>query len=581
MAEKNKFVPDWYEERTPDGSFRSLMKWGDPEGIKHPNSGLVKLVMHEFGLDEAWLSKAKNLSLDKIEDTVPCTLDPQHLAALTKIVGAENVRKDTYERIKRSYGKGMLDALRLRRKLVENIADAVVSPRNTEDVRKIVAYANDHKIPLYIFGGGSSVTRGMEATLSGSISLDMSRHMTKVVSFNEIDQTITVQAGLSGPALEHILNHAPKELGAKRKYTLGHFPQSFEYSSVGGWVVTRGAGQNSTYYGKIENMVIAQQYVTPIGTLQTCPQPAAATGPDFDQVMMGGEGSFGVLTEVTLRLSRLMPENRKKFSYMFKNWEDAMAASREVMQGEFGFPSVFRISDPEETDVMMQLYHITDSPADAILKKMGYKPMQKCLMLGFTDGELGFSINIDHKMRRIFKQYGAFELTFAKVTEAWEKGRFTDPYMREDLMDFGVLIDTLECGVTWSQMPEVHKKVRAFVKQRPHTICMTHISHAYPQGANLYFIFIAKMDTIREYLDLQYGIIEAITKAGASVSHHHGVGKQTAPWLEAQIGKEQMDVIRTLKKHFDPNNIMNPGGTLGLDMSPAQANRKWSKDLEG
>ena len=475
----------------------------------------------------------------------------------------------------------MLDALRLRRKLVENIADAVVAPRSTEDVRKIVGYANEHKIPLYIFGGGSSVTRGMEATLGGSISLDMSRHMTKVVSFNEIDQTITVQAGISGPALEHILNHAPKELGAKRKHTLGHFPQSFEYSSVGGWVVTRGAGQNSTYYGKIEDMVIAQQYVTPIGTLQTCPQPAAATGPDFDQVMMGGEGSFGVLTEVTLRLCRLMPENRKRFSYMFKNWEDAMAASREVMQGEFGFPSVFRISDPEETDVMMQLYHITDSPADTILKKMGYKPMQKCLMLGFTDGELGFSINIDHKMRRIFKQYGAFELTFAKVTEAWEKGRFTDPYMREDLMDFGVLIDTLECGVTWSQMPEVHKKVRAFVKQRPHTICMTHISHAYPQGANLYFIFIARMDTIREYLDLQYGIIDAITKAGASISHHHGVGKQTAPWLEEQIGKEQMDVIRTLKKHFDPNNIMNPGGTLGLDMSPAQTNREWSKDLEG
>lgn len=581
MAEKSKFVPGWYEERTPDGSYRSLIKWGDPEGIKHPNSGLVKLIMNEFGLDEAWLSKAKNLSLDKIEDTVPSKLDSEHLAALTKIVGAENLHTDTYERIKRSYGKGMLDALRLRRKLVENIADVVAAPRNTEDVRKIVAYANEHKIPLYVFGGGSTVTRGMEATLGGSISLDMSRHMTKVVNFNEIDQTITVQAGMSGPCLEHILNHAPKELGAKRKYTLGHFPQSFEYSSVGGWVVTRGAGQNSTYYGKIEDMVIAQQYVTAIGTLQTCPQPAAATGPDFDQVMMGGEGSFGVLTEVTLRLCRLMPENRKKFSYMFKNWEDAMAASREVMQGEFGYPSVFRISDPEETDVMMHLYHIADSAADSLLKSMGYKPMQKCLMLGFTDGELGFSINIDHKIRRICKQYGAFELTFAKVTEAWEKGRFTDPYMREDLMDFGVLIDTLECGVTWSQMPEVHKKVRAFVKQRPHTICMTHISHSYPQGANLYFIFIAKIDSIREYLDLQYGIIDAITKAGASISHHHGVGKQTAPWLEEQIGKEQMDIVRTLKKHFDPNNIMNPGGTLGLDMSPAQAKREWSKDLEG
>ena len=183
-------------------------------------------------------------------------------------------------------------------------------------------------------------------------------------------------------------------------------------------------------------------------------------------------------------------------------------------------------------------------------------------------------------MRKIFRKYKAFELSFAGVTKTWEKGRFTDPYLREDLQDYGILIDTLECGVTWSQMPQVHKDVRSFVKSRPNTICMTHISHSYPQGANLYFIFIAKIDTIREYLDLQYGILEAIATSGAAISHHHGVGKATAPWLEDQIGKEQMDVIRLLKNHFDPNNIMNPGGTLGLDMSPAQKEKRWGKDFE-
>jgi alkyldihydroxyacetonephosphate synthase len=166
-------------------------------------------------------------------------------------------------------------------------------------------------------------------------------------------------------------------------------------------------------------------------------------------------------------------------------------------------------------------------------------------------------------------------LTPFQVTRRWEKTRFTDPYMREDLMDFGILIDTLECAVTWEQAPEVHARVREFVKSRPQTICMTHLSHMYPQGTNLYFIFIARITDIDEYLELQYGILEAIQKSGAAMSHHHGIGKQTGPWLEDQIGVECMDVIRALKQHFDPNNILNPGGTLGLDMSAEQREKRW------
>ncbi len=581
MSKKLDFTPQWFNQPTPKGTYRSLFKWADLAEVKHPNSGLTQLLMDRFGITREQLNQPGALALDIVEDTIPSRIDPAHLDFLRQTCGAENVSTGTYERASKSYGAGMLDALRLRRKLLENLTEVVVSPRSHEEIVDIVSYANQHHIPVYVFGGGSTVTRGYEATISGSICLDMRKHMNRVVDFNEIDQTITVEAGMQGPDLEHILQNAPTALKAKRAYTLGHFPQSFMASSVGGWIVTRGAGQNSTYYGKIENMVISQEYVTPVGIFKTCPQPAAATGPDFDQVMMGGEGTFGILTRATFRVCHWMPENHVKFSYMFKNWQDAQAASREVMQGEFGFPSVFRISDPEETDIMMHQYHIADSFADTLLKRFGFRPMQKCLMLGFTDGEKAFCRNINRKIRKICRKYGAFELSFANVTRQWEKGRFTDPHLREDLMDYGILIDTLECGVTWSQMPEVHEKVRAYVKSRPNTICMTHISHCYPQGANLYFIFIAKMDTIREFLDLQYGILEAITKAGASISHHHGVGKQTAPWLEEQIGKPQMDVIRVLKQHFDPNNIMNPGGTLGLDMSAAQAERRWSKDLEG
>jgi len=220
--------------------------------------------MDRYGLTKELLSKPGDFGLEHVEDTVPVSLAAEHLAFLSQTCGEENLKTDTYTRVKRSYGQGMIDALRLRRKIVENIADVVVAPRSQAEIEAIVSYANQHFIPIYVFGGGSSVTRGYEAT-KGGICIDMSVHMNRLVSLNEIDQTVTVEAGMWGPKLEDLLQNAVEKLGAKRNYTVGHFPQSFEYSSVGGWVVTRGAGQNSTYYGKIEDMVLDQEYVTPRG----------------------------------------------------------------------------------------------------------------------------------------------------------------------------------------------------------------------------------------------------------------------------------------------------------------------------
>jgi alkyldihydroxyacetonephosphate synthase len=201
--------------------------------------------------------------------------------------------------------------------------------------------------------------------------------------------------------------------------------------------------------------------------------------------------------------------------------------------------------------------------------------MQKCLMLGYTDGDRIFSRTLARRIRKTCGEHGAFNLSPFGVTQRWEHGRFRDPYMREDLADYGILIDTLECAVNWADMPKVHAGVRTVVKSRPETICMTHISHAYPQGANLYFIFIARITDIDAYLQLQYRVLQAIQDTGAAMSHHHGVGKQTAPWLVGQIGTQYMEMLKSLKQHFDPNNIMNPGGTLGLDMSPEQAAKTW------
>lgn len=574
MSKSKKFQPPWLEQTTSPRSYRSLYKWGEPDGFKHPNQGMYQMLKDVFQLEDKDFQSPINVGLEEFSEQIPCQMSSRHIAHLTEIVGEENLSTDTYQRTRTSYGAGMVDALRVRQKIFENLPDVVVAPRNNQEITAILNYCQAERLPVYIYGAGSTVTRGVEA-VQGGVCMDMSRHMNKVLDFNETNQTITVQAGIYGPALEDILNDAPTTLNAQRRYTCGHFPQSFLHSSVGGWVVTRGAGQNSTYYGKIEDLVLSQKYITPIGELQTPAYPRCATGPDYNQIMIGSEGCFGVLAEVTLKLYRYLPENIQRYSYLFKNWEDAQLAVREIMQAEAGFPSVFRLSDPEETDVAMRMYHIHGSPADTVLKTLGYQPMQRCLLLGSCDGDKAYARLVKRTIAKTAQKYKAFPLTPFGVTQRWEKSRFTDPYLREDLMDFGILIDTLECAVTWDQMPKVHAHVREYVKSHPRTVCMTHLSHAYPQGANLYFIFIAKITDINQYLKLQYGILQAVQESGAAMSHHHGIGKQTGPWLEKQIGSGNMDILRVLKRHFDPENIMNPGGTLGLDMSKEQREKRW------
>lgn len=564
------FEPKWVLTPAPKGSYRSIFRWGDPEFFKYPKESLYKLMKETFKMtDDDFKDYTDDIGFDKVDlSAYPSKMAKKHITALQKIVGEDFVTTEDYPRLAVAYGCTGYDLLRLRHKQIENVPDVVVYPDTTEQVEQIVAYATENKIPLYIYGGGSSVTRGMEA-MKGGITLDMRKRFNKVLRFNEADQTITVQAGLSGPDLENALNNAPARFGAKRAYTCGHFPQSFEYSSVGGWTVTRGAGQNSTYYGTIADIVLSQKYATPIGRIVTSHYPREATGPNLNQIMMGSEGTFGVLTEVTLRVFRWMPENRKRFSYMFKNWEIAMEAGREMMQCECGFSSVFRLSDPEETHLMLKLYNVDETPLEPLLDKFGYKDMERCLFLGFTDGEKGFSKNVAKNIARIAHKYGAMPLT-GYVTKSWEKGRFNDPYLRDTLMDFSIITDTLECTVNWSNMAQVHRDVRKICHALPNTVVTTHMSHCYPQGANLYFIFITKMNDADEFKRYHTTILDAIQKSGAAISHHHGIGKMFAPWLEGYIGEKEYGVFKVLKNYFDPEYLMNPGGTIGLDLLPEE-----------
>jgi len=569
------FEPDWFKGEIPKNSYRSVFKWGVPDQIKAPRESMLQDVLARFGMTDEFLHEyQQDLGLDEVKFDIPVKLAQEHIDAIKAIVGDEFVRSDDYARFSVAYGKTMYDILRARNKIVENVPDIVVYPESREQIEQIVAYVTEHKIPLYVYGGGSSVTRGVEC-VKGGISLDMRLRFNKVVKFNEFDQMITVEAGMSGPKLEELLNNAEKEFGAKRAYTLGHFPQSFEHSSVGGWVVTHGSGQNSTYYGCIQDMVLGQSYATPVGTISTDSHPRKATGPDLDQIMMGAEGTFGVLTHVTLKICRHMPENIRRFSYMFKDWNTGIDFAREVMQSEAGVPSVFRLSDPEETSIMLNMYGVMDTPLKHLFGIKGMKVNEMCLYLGFTNGEEGYSKNAARNVAKVAKKYGALPLT-GVVTKGWEKGRFSDPYLRDTLQDFGVIMDTMECSVNWSEMERVHAEVREVVKARGNTICMTHMSHVYPQGGNLYWIFIILENDAEEFRKFHASILDAIQKSGASMSHHHGIGKMFGPWLEGQLGGNEFAVIRALKNHFDPDNIMNPGGTLGLDTPPEE--KRFLKD---
>ncbi len=558
------FEPAWRETPPVEKSSRSIFKWGASAEYKHPNHKLYEEIKNTFHLDDTHFSSVTTTGDELISFKRPLKLKKTDVSRLENIAGKNNIQTDEYSRLKFSTGKTVEEAINLRNGKFSSISDIVIHPESESVISEIVKYCNSRKIPVYVFGGGSSVNFGLKAS-KGGVTLVMNTHMNKVLELNELNQTVTVQAGIMGPALENSLNNAAEIFGAGTAYTCGHFPQSFEYSSAGGWVSTIGSGQASSYYGDAYDLVISQKYITPSGSFTTLNYPATATGPKVNDIMKGSEGTFGILVEVTLKIFKYMPQNRKRFGFIFPTFQDAVNAGREISQGEFGMPAVFRISDEEETHIGLKLYGIDGTILDRAIQLRGFKPMKRCLFLGSSEGEKHFTKNVKKQVKKICRKHGGMYIS-GLPARMWEPGRYKDPYLREDLHDYGILIDTLETGVCWDNLHKIHSEVREYIKARPETICMTHSSHFYPQGTNLYFIFIMKDNGVKDYIKFQEGVIDSICKSGGSLSHHHGVGKMIAPWMEKHLGKEQMDILRAIKKHLDPNNIMNPGGQLGLDI---------------
>lgn len=537
-------------------TYRDILKWGDKreQEIDDATLNVIKekfsiadhdlLSKHLFGDIEVKLEKKPALPEDQIKD-------------LKEITGNENVFTDDFSRANFSYGKYYSDLLLLRKGLIPNPPDAVVSPKSHDDVVKLVNYCNKNKIPIIPVGGQSSVTRGLE-TPKGGVALNMTKHLNHVLDVNPINMTVKVQAGMFGPVFEEHLN--------KLGFSCGHFPQSFEFSTVGGWVAARGAGQASTGYGKIDQMLVAVKVVTPAGVIENNDYPSNAEAWDTFPLFIGSEGTLGVITELTLKIKLLHPENIKYASFVFKTFDSAVNAMREVMQSGFGKPHLFRISDPEETDIAFKTKGFEEKFSNKILKALGYHSGERCLMFVSVEGDAGYAKFVKRKIKKTAKRNKGFYIG-GGPTKNWLKQRYSSAYMREPLMDMGIMTDTIETAVTWENLIKLWKSVRVYVSKRPKTVLMSHISHVYENGANLYFTFLSPMEIGNEeddYKQFHKGLVDTIHNNKGSLSHHHGIGRVLAPWMKNAVTEEVLNAMQAVKNHFDPNGIMNPGGMLGL-----------------
>ena len=535
--------------------YRDLFTWGDRSKSQSLEEPLLLELHQRIGYDHQSLTEKPGM--EPISADLTTNLSEQVLSDLQAIVGQENISIAAEDLLSYSYGSSYVDYLKLRHHITEEHPDAVVSPRSEEDIVKILDLCSEKEIAVVPLGGRSSVTHGI-AYPDGGIALDLTRHLKSVKTINEIDNTVTVEAGIYGPDLEEQLKSYRSDT-LTQGFTIGHFPQSFEYSTVGGWVVTRGAGQESTGYGKIEDMVLGIRMVTPTGVLELPTYPAKALGPDLIQVVVGSEGTLGVVTQVTLKIRPRQAANRYA-AFLVKSWEDGIRASRQVMQGRSGKPFVFRLSDPEETAISLSVAGF-GGWKDWLMTKLGYLPGKRVLLLVSTSGTSSYAKTVMGHIKKTVKRNSGIYVGSSPV-QTWFEDRFETPYLRDSLMDHDIIIDTLETATTWKKMSHVWERVRQVIKAHGKIICMTHISHMYENGGNLYFIFMTKApptDQIQEYQQFQHQIISAIHEAGGSLSHHHGIGRLYCPWLADELGNTAMRVLQTIKNELDPKNIMNPG----------------------
>jgi alkyldihydroxyacetonephosphate synthase len=531
--------------------------WGEPgAGPALPD--------HAPGLLREWLGVSgavvsEPVALDDVRLRPPVVAAALR-AALERAVGAGHVRDDRSSRALRAAGKSYLDLLAMRSGACEEAPDVVVAPSDQAQVAAVLSACDEAGAAVIPFGGGTSVVGGVapaRGRFETAVCLDL-RRLDAVAGIDVRDRIAHVQPGIRLPELDHAL--------AADGLRLGHLPQSYEWATVGGCAATRSAGQASSGFGRFDELVAELRCATPAGELATLPVPASAAGPSVRELVLGSEGTLGVITELALRVRALAPERRYD-AWLLRSFEEGCEALRMLAQAELA-PDVARLSDEDETRSTFAF-----AGDQGLVRRAGGAAVRALrgpdgcfLVTGWEDEEDAIARRRTPAAKAL-RAAGALPLGRGPA-EGWRATRFAGPHLRDALLDRGVLVETLETATTWSGLERLHAAVRAALTaslSATPPLIGCHVSHLYPDGASLYFTVFARQDAgdpAGQWLAAKRAAGDAIAAARATITHHHAVGRDHVAWMEAEHGALGLELLRAVKQRCDPGGIMNPGKLL-------------------
>ena len=530
--------------------------WGNPERRVELGPTAIAALHSELGEAEP----AERVRLEEVVIPPPRPLP----SAIAEAVGPAAVLTGHEHRVRRAAGRGYPDLVRLRTGRLDEAPDAVVLPGSVGEVKSVLEICARDGVAVVPFGGGTSVVGGVEPLRGGFerlITLDLRR--LRGVAVDRRSLTATLGPGLRGPEAEDAL--------AAEGVTLGHFPQSFEYATIGGFAATRSAGQASSGFGRFDELVTSIALTAPAGELRTLEVPHTAAGPALRELVIGSEGALGVITEVTVRV-RPAPEHRRYEAWMAADFASGAEIVRSLAQAD-ALPDVVRLSDRAETRLSMALSGAAGAKRAMLSSYLRLRRRNRgCLIVCGWEGERHAVDRQRTLAARGLREGGAAALGSAPG-RAWEHGRYEGPYLRDELLDLGYMAETLETAHTWSHLGHLYDEVRAAIgaaldAQGTPGLVMCHLSHAYRDGASLYYTFLARRRPgaeVEQWRAVKTAACEAIVESGGTITHHHGVGTDHVPYMRAEVGELGIQTLRAVKDRLDPVGVMNPRKLLPSD----------------
>ncbi len=519
--------------------------WGDEATTLDLPENADKFLLDKVGP----CTPLKEAKLSEVINQVPASRLPPHPMIVTS----------KEDRVRHARGQSLPDWLAMRSGDFEHFPDGVAYPQTSDELSELLAFCLDNDILVIPYGGGTSVTGHINAFESEQpiLTIDLGR-MNRLIDLNTESQIATFGAGTPGPQVEAQLR--------ARGYTLGHFPQSFELSTIGGWVASRSSGQQSLRYGRIEDLFAGGEVITPIGKLDIPSFPASAAGPDIKAMLMGSEGRIGIISEVKVRVSKVA-QQENFYVMFFPTWEQAKKATQSLVQADVAL-SMLRLSNGIETETQLALagHEKQIGMFEKLLALRGAKHGKCMMMFGLTGSKAQCRASLS-QLKKITRAYkGVYTGSF--MGKKWAEKRFTMPYFREALWEKGFVVDTLETATDWDNVDNLLNKIEANIRTGLNDInekvhVFTHLSHFYKQGSSIYTTYIFRTaddyeETMRRWAKLKHSTSEIIVKNRGTISHQHGVGKDHLPFLLTEKGKLSITAIKALCDTFDPKQIMNP-----------------------